>query len=81
MTRLMDQVDDLRKQIEQDAIEMENKIKEQLNLLEPKYGLLLYHHYILGHSIKYIAKNVVYNEVKYTYKLRDKALIEFDKLN
>lgn len=81
LTKLMDQVDDLRKQIEQDAIEMENKIKEQLNLLEPKYGLLLYHHYILGHSIKYIAKNVVYNEVKYTYKLRDKALEEFDKLD
>lgn len=81
LIRLMDQVDGLREQIEQEAIETENKIKEQLNLLEPKYGLLLYHHYILGHSIKYIAKNVVYNEVKYTYKLRDRALEEFDKLN
>ena len=59
---------------------MENKIKEQLNLLEPKYGLLLYHHYILGNSIKYIAKHVVFNEVKYTYKLRDKALEEFNKI-
>lgn len=81
LTKLLDQIDELKKQIEKEAFDMENKIKEQLNLLEPKYGLLLYHHYILGHSIKYIAKQVVYNEVKYTYKLRDKALEEFDKLN
>lgn len=81
LTKLIDQIEELKKDIENKTIETENKLKEELNKLEPKYGLLLYHHYILGDSIKYIAKEVLYNEVKYTYRLRDKALEEFDKLN
>lgn len=81
LTKLLDQIEELKTEIENNAIDMENKIKEELEQLEPKHGLLLYHHYILGDSIKYIAKEVLYNEVKYTYKLRDKALEEFDKLN
>jgi len=80
LVRLLDQIKELKEDIENKAIEMENKLKDELNQLEPKYGLLLYHHYILGDSIKYIAKEVLHNEVKYTYKLRDKALDEFDKL-
>lgn len=80
LVKLLDQIQELKTEIENNAIDMENKIKEELNKLEPKYGLLLYHHYILGDSIKYIAKEVLHNEVKYTYKLRDKALDEFDKL-
>ena len=81
LTKLLDQIEELKTEIENNAIDMENKIKEELEQLEPKHGLLLYHHYILGDSIKYIAKEVLYTEVKYTYKLRDKALEEFDKLN
>lgn len=80
LVKLLDQIQELKTEIENNAIDMENKIKEELNKLEPKYGLLLYHHYILGDSIKYIAKEILHNEVKYTYKVRDKALDEFDKL-
>ena len=81
LTRLLDQIDILKKEIETDAIEKEKEIKEQLKLLDEKHGLLLYHHYIIGNSIKYIAKEIIHNEKKYTYKLRDKALEEFDKLD
>ena len=81
LSELLDQIKDLENQIKREEIELENKLKEQLNLLEAKYGLLLYHHYILGDSIKYIAEKILYNETKYTYRLRDKALEEFDKLN
>ena len=81
LTRLLDQIDILKKEIETDAIEKEKEIKEQLKLLDEKQGLLLYHHYIIGNSIKYIAKEIIHNEKKYTYKLRDKALEEFDKLD
>lgn len=81
LVKLLDQIRSLKQQIEQDQVELENKLQEQLGLLDSKYGLLLYHHYILGDSIKYIAKNVIFNENKYTYKLKEKALEEFDKLN
>jgi len=81
LTKLLDQIDGLKKQIEDEAVEMENKLTERLNKMEKRQGLLLYHHYILGDSIKYIAKEILHNEKKYTYKLRDKALLEFDKIN
>lgn len=81
LVKLLDQIKALENQIKNEQIELENKIQEQLSKLESKYGLLLYHHYILGDSIKYIAKNVIFNENKYTYKLKEKALEEFDKLN
>jgi hypothetical protein len=80
LTKLLDQIKELEDQIKRETVELENRLKEQLSLLESKYGLLLYHHYILGDSIKYIAEKILYNETKYTYKLRDKALEEFDKL-
>lgn len=81
LIKLLDQIDILKKEIEEDAIEKEKQIKEQLKKLDAKQGLLLYHHYILGSSIKYIAKEVLHNEVKYTYALKDKALNEFDKIH
>ena len=80
LIKLLDQIKELKKEIEENAINMETEIKEKLKQLEPKHGLLLYHHYILGDSIKYIAKEILHNEKKYTYKLKDKALEEFDKL-
>ena len=79
LSRLIDQVDELRNQIEQEAIEMENKIKEQLELLEPRYGLLLYHYYILGNSLNYIAQEILHYNKKYVYDLKKEALKEFDK--
>ena len=81
LSKLIDQIRNLEKEIENTALEEENKIKEQLEKLEPKYGLLLYNHYILGNSIKHIAREVIHNENKYTYFLKDKALDEFDKLD
>ena len=81
LSKLMDQINNIIDDINNSTVDIENKIKEQLDKLEDKYGLLLYHHYILGDSIKYIAKEIIHNEVKYTYKLREKALEEFDKLN
>lgn len=77
---LLDQIEELKADINNKAIEMENKLKEELNQLEPKYGLLLYHHYILGDSIKYIAKEILHYREKYVYDLKKEALEEFDKL-
>lgn len=81
LVRLLDQINELKNEINTKTLEMENKIKEQLELLKPKHGLLLYHYYILGHSIKYIAKEVLHYEVKYTYTLKDDALDEFDRIH
>ena len=81
LSKLIDQIRQLEKEIENEVIETENKIKEQLDKLDPKHGLLLYNHYILGNSIKYIAREMLHYELKYTYTLRDDALNEFDKLN
>lgn len=81
LAKLLDQINELEAEIRNSTIDMENKIKEQLELLEPKYGLLLYNHYILGYSIKKIAREVLHYDIKYTYTLKDKALDEFDKLN
>ena len=79
LAKLLDQINELEAQIRNTTMEMETKIKVQLELLEPKYGLLLYHHFILGYSIKKIARDVLHYDIKYTYKLKDKALEEFDK--
>ncbi len=79
LAKLLDQINDLEAEIRNSTIEMESKIKRQLELLEPKYGLLLYNHYILGYSIKKIARDVLRYEIKYTYTLKDKALDEFDR--
>jgi phospho-2-dehydro-3-deoxyheptonate aldolase len=81
LSKLIDQIRELEKEIKGIIVEQENKINEQLQKLEPKYGLILYNHYILGNSIKYIAREVMHNEIKYTYTLRDKALDKFDQLN
>lgn len=80
LVKLLDQIQELKTEIENNAIDMENKIKEELNKLEPKYGLLLYHHYILGDSIKYIAKEILHYREKYVYDLKKEALEEFDEL-
>lgn len=80
LVKLLDQIRLLEAQIKNEQIDLENRLQEQLGKLDSKHGLLLYHHYILGDSIKYIAKNVIFNENKYTYKLKEKALEEFDKL-
>lgn len=79
LAKLLDQINELEEQIRNTTTEMEGKIKAQLELLEPKYGLLLYHHFILGYSIKKIAREVLHYDIKYTYTLKDKALEEFDK--
>jgi hypothetical protein len=81
LVKLLDQIQALKDEIENKAINMEINLKEQLNELSDKKGLLLYHHYILGDSIKDIAKKVIYNDVKYTYTLKDEALKEFDKIH
>lgn len=80
LVKLLDQIQELKTEIENNAIDMENKIKEELNKLEPKYGLLLYHHYILGDSIKYIAKEILHYREKYVYDLKKEALEKFDEL-
>ena len=80
LVKLLDQINLLKEEIRNSTIEMENKIKSQLDLLEPKYGLLLYHHYILGNSIKYIAKEVLHYREKYVYDLKKEALEKFDEL-
>lgn len=80
LVKLLDQIEELKTEIENNAIDMENKIKEELNQLEPKYGLLLYHHYILGDSIKYIAKEILHYKEKYVYDLKKEALEKFDEL-
>lgn len=80
LVKLLDQIQELKTEIENNAIDMEKKIKEELNKLEPKYGLLLYHHYILGDSIKYIAKEILHYREKYVYDLKKEALEKFDEL-
>ena len=79
LAKLLDQINELEAQIRNTTMDMESKIKAQLELLEPKYRLLLYHHFILGYSIKKIAREVLHYDIKYTYTLKDKALEEFDK--
>lgn len=79
LTKLIDQINELEAEVRNETMKTETKIKEQLENLEPKYGLLLYHHYILGNSIKYIAKEVLHYREKYVYDLKKEALNLFDK--
>lgn len=80
LIKLLDQIQNLKNEIENKAIDMEIELKEHLDKLDSKYGLLLYHHYILGDSIKYIAKEVLHYKEKYVYELRTKALKEFEEI-
>lgn len=80
LTKLIDQINEIEREINQATVEVEDKIKQQLEQLEPKYGLLLYHHYILGESIKYIAKEVLHYREKYVYDLKKEALNKFDEV-
>lgn len=78
LVKLLDQIKQLKTEIEEESVNTENEIKKQLEQLEPKHGLLLYHHYILGDSIKYIAKEVLHYKEKYVYDLKKEALKKFD---
>ena len=80
LSKLIDQIRELEKEIENEVILEENRIKEQLDKLEPKHGLLLYNHYILGKSIKYIAREVLHYREKYVYDLKKEALNKFDEV-
>jgi len=81
LTVLLDKINGLIKEIESETGNQEPEIRKQLDKLDSKSGLILYHYYVLGDSMNYIAREVIHNEKKYTYKLRDQALKEFDKLN
>lgn len=80
LIKLIDQINNLIEEIKNSTTEIENKINQQLEKLEPKYALLLYHHYILGDSIKYIAKEILHYKEKYVYDLKKEALDKFDKV-
>lgn len=80
LIKLIDQINDLIEDIRNSTVEMENKVNKELEKLEPKYGLLLYHHYIIGDSIKYIAKDILHYREKYVYELKQEALDRFDEL-
>lgn len=80
LTELIDKIGELEKEVEDSVILEETKLRKQLLLLEPKHGLLLYHYYIIGDSIKYISNEILHYELKYTYTLKDEALDEFDKI-
>lgn len=80
LSKLIDQIRELEKEIENEVINEENRIKEQLDKLEPKHGLLLYNHYILGNSIRYIAREVLHYREKYVYDLKKEALNKFEEV-
>ena len=81
LATLLDKITDMRDSIQKEFELMETKLQNQLEQLQPRHGLLLYHYYILGDSMKYISREIVHTELKYTYKLKDEALQEFDKLH
>lgn len=81
LTMLLDKITNMRNSIQKESEKMEAKLQEQLEKLQPRHGLLLYHYYILGDSMKYIAREVIHNELKYTYKLKDEALEKFDSFH
>ena len=81
LTMLLDKITNMRNSIQKESEKMETKLQEQLEQLQPRHGLLLYHYYILGDSMKYIAREVIHNELKYTYKLKDEALEKFDSFH
>ena len=77
---LLDKLTKTRNDIQREAEEMESRAMKELQQLQPKHGLLLYHYYILGTNIKHIAKDVIHYSVKYIYDLKKEALEELDKL-
>ena len=81
LTMLLDKITNMRNSIQKESEKMETKLQEQLEKLQPRHGLLLYHYYILGDSMKYISREVIHNELKYTYKLKDEALEKFDEVH
>lgn len=80
VANLVDKIRELIKEIDNSTVEMEQKIKMQLEKLKPKYGLLLYNFYVLDYDMKYIAENVLHYREKYLYDLRKAALKEFNKV-
>lgn len=80
LINLLDKINELIEETKNETIKKEYEIKEQLNKLDDKYGLLLYHHYILGDSIKYIAKEILHYREKYVYDLKKEALEQFEKV-
>lgn len=78
---LLDKIESLKSEIETKIINKEAEIQNQLQLLKPTKGLILYHYYIIGDSIKYIAEKIIHYGTKYTYDLKKAAEKEFDKLN
>lgn len=80
LSTLLDKIQEVKKEEEEKIIKKETEIQDKLQLLEPKHGLLLYHFYILGDSIKYIAKEILHYKEKYVYDLKTEALEEFDKI-
>ena len=80
LSALLDKIQEIKKDEEDKIIKRETEIQKKLQLLEPKHGLVLYHHFILGDKIKYIAKEVLHYEEKYVYKIKDEALGQFDKI-
>ena len=81
LSKLLDKIEDLKREVETTVLDKEAEIQKQLQLLEPTKGLILYHYYIVGDSIKYIAEKVIHYASKYTYDLKKEAEREFDKLN
>ena len=84
LVKLLDMIEDFKTQLIEEALNIENKATNQLQeltFINEDYGLILYHFYILGNEMGYIAKEIVHHEKKYTYKLKDEALKEFDKLD
>ena len=80
LTILLDKITNMRNSIQKESEKMETKLQEQLEQLQPRHGLLLYHYYILGDSMDYIAKKVIHYGKKYAYDLKKEALDEFDRV-
>ena len=80
LTILLDKIRDLKNEVETTVLNKETEIQKQLQLLEPTKGLILYHYYIIGDSVKYIADKVVHYAPKYVYELKKEAENEFDNL-
>lgn len=84
LAKLLDMINDFKNQLIEESLKIEDEANNQLQeltFINEDYGLILYHFYILGNEMGYIAKEIVHHEKKYTYKLKDEALKEFDKLD
>ena len=80
LVKLLDKITDMRNSMQKELEEVEAQAIKQLEQLQPKHGLLLYHYYILGDSMKYIAREVIHYGQKYIYDLKKEALKEFDNV-